>query len=373
MTKTETKVEKSSSESIYKLSKRSKLLLGIAFGFIILSFILPYFITKYSVIDFTKTGQIGDTLGGIMNPFVAIGGAILTYLAFYIQFKANKLQREQFIQQIALEKDQFKQEFDVQKEQFILSQFENQFYEMIRLHKENVNDLKLDNTNTQGRAIFQLYIEELSIAYYVAKIAFNKDPDYHINYAYGIFFHGLKNEKEIRPQVPQENMYCEFINKLIRIKKSHKSIQYGDLNSVVKHHTKWDDAKELDFKLFQGHSAELAHYYRHLFQTVKFVVNQGSDLLSYSDKRKYLRILRAQLSNHEQVMLFYNWKSDFGKNWENANNKFFTDYRMIHNIYNDLMIQDFNLKVIFKLNQKPYYKREPDRESDPLFEFEDWN
>ena len=31
-----------------------------------------------------------------MNPFIAIGGVIMTFLAFYMQIRANKLQREQF-------------------------------------------------------------------------------------------------------------------------------------------------------------------------------------------------------------------------------------------------------------------------------------
>jgi hypothetical protein len=71
-----------------------------------------------------------------------------------------------------------------------------------------------------------------------------------------------------------------------------------------------------------------------------------------------------------KVMLFYNWLSKFGKQWENENNRLFTDYRMIHNIYQDLLISDVKIDEIFELEGN--YKKEKDRAFDPLFEFQDW-
>lgn len=47
-----------------------------------------------SIVDFTKTGQIGDTIGGIMGPFVAMIAAYLTFIAFWVQYYANKQQRD---------------------------------------------------------------------------------------------------------------------------------------------------------------------------------------------------------------------------------------------------------------------------------------
>ena len=80
------------------MDKIVKVLLWVAFAFILFSFIAPALFSRcsVSVADFSATGQIGDTIGGIMNPFVAIAGVILTFVAFYIQYKANKEQREQF-------------------------------------------------------------------------------------------------------------------------------------------------------------------------------------------------------------------------------------------------------------------------------------
>ena len=46
-------------------------------------------------LDFTKTGQIGDTIGGVMGPFIAMAGVFLTFVAFLMQVRANEIQREQ--------------------------------------------------------------------------------------------------------------------------------------------------------------------------------------------------------------------------------------------------------------------------------------
>ena len=46
-------------------------------------------------LDFTETGQIGDTVGGLMGPFIAMAGVFLTFVAFLMQVRAQEIQREQ--------------------------------------------------------------------------------------------------------------------------------------------------------------------------------------------------------------------------------------------------------------------------------------
>lgn len=84
----------------------TKWILGISVIVILFSFVSPWIFTSASSsekFDFTNTGQIGDTIGGIINPFIAIAGVLLTFLAFYMQIKANQIQITQF--QEGLEKD----------------------------------------------------------------------------------------------------------------------------------------------------------------------------------------------------------------------------------------------------------------------------
>lgn len=90
-----TKMKTNSNDSDW--TKLSVLCIIIAGILLLFSSIAPILFTNNSSRwDFSDTGQIGDTIGGIMNPFIAIGGVIMTFLAFYMQIRANKLQREQF-------------------------------------------------------------------------------------------------------------------------------------------------------------------------------------------------------------------------------------------------------------------------------------
>ena len=351
-----------------KLDGLSIVILIISLIIIIFSFIAPSLLVKEAKfgLDFSGTGEIGDTIGGIMNPFIAISGVFLTFLAFYIQFKANQLQRELF-----------RVELNEQNIQFQKNQFENQFYEMLRLHKENVNELEIKTIrvlkgvqnpdeiieeNIKGRKVFNFFLREIELCYNIARINYT-DEDFMVwfNEAYGIFFHGLNAEL-----VKKHNYFKE----LKEIKDTHAKNSYSYLTNILKNKYDFGWDHELNYSIFDGYSSQLAHYYRHLFQTVKFVASQIETLVSYEEKRKYLRILRAQLSNQEQAMLFYNWLSNFGKQWENKTNKFFTDYRMIHNIYQELIIPGINIDQLIDLHGA--YRKEKDRKSDPLFEFQDW-
>lgn len=126
---------------------------------------------------------------------------------------------------------------------------------------------------------------------------------------------------------------------------------------------------------FSEHYDELNRYYRHLYQTVKIVANYDPKIISYDEKRKFLRMLRAQLTNKEQLLLFYNWMSGFryGEDWEKQNgNHFFTEYRMIHNLdpkNSSLFVEMGNDNIISWIKSfNPNYN---DYDEHPLFEFED--
>ena len=82
--------------------------------------------------------------------------------------------------------------------------------------------------------------------------------------------------------------------------------------------------------LSQGHRPILNAYYRNLFLIVKSVVK--SNIFDKKEKEKYLKILRAQMPDEEQTLLFFNWKSGYGSAWEDKDNHFFTKWKMIHNI-----------------------------------------
>ncbi len=86
-------------ENISDILGNAKWLLGIG---IVLCFFAPLILTQPAIaeiFDFTKTGSIGDTIGGITAPFINIIGSILVFFALKAQIDANKLIQNQFDEQ----------------------------------------------------------------------------------------------------------------------------------------------------------------------------------------------------------------------------------------------------------------------------------
>ncbi len=82
-----------------KEQKKEQKILLIAGALAIFGCFAPVIFTRtklFEWLDFSNTGEIGDTIGGTMTPIVSLVAVILTYLAFLKQVEANKIQTEQF-------------------------------------------------------------------------------------------------------------------------------------------------------------------------------------------------------------------------------------------------------------------------------------
>lgn len=79
------------------LTKKEKIVL-VVIGISIMT--LPFILTRsLNLVDFTNTGAIGDTIGGITAPFMSFFGSILVYLALKSQIEANEAIEKQFEKQ----------------------------------------------------------------------------------------------------------------------------------------------------------------------------------------------------------------------------------------------------------------------------------
>lgn len=261
----------------------------IILGIIIISFykyilvgISNVFIDQYWVQFSTdnsssiNTGIIGDTYGGTTGPTIALIASFLTFIAFWAQFLANR---------------------EVNR-QFKVQQFENQFFEMLRLHKENVNEMKIvgygktiqktyqrgevviseiqNERLVEGRKVFVTMAKELIACYEFCK-AYDKYEQYEkkdlLKLAYRIFFFGSASDL-----ISLEKIDKKFIrnlkNYLFEIRNKHKKT-IGENNEFnlngkkIKLHVKYNP--------FTGHENRLGHYYRHLYSTVRYVVDKEKE------------------------------------------------------------------------------------------------
>ena len=80
-----------------------------------------------------------------------------------------------------------------------------------------------------------------------------------------------------------------------RLKTAFESALRGD---SIDYRKGLEDGYE---NFYQKHSHELGHYFRYIYRILKFI-----DESQVSNKREYSGILRAQLSNPELALLFYN-------------------------------------------------------------------
>ncbi|RZJ92085.1 MAG: hypothetical protein EOO20_03035 [Chryseobacterium sp.] len=326
----------------YKKGKSSRIIIWILLFIGLMLSGIPILLTRVSLIPFVyeNTGEIGDIIGGTTAPFIGFIGIALTFLAFWVQYQANINQRS-----------------DISMERF-----ENQYYEMLRLHKENVQEMDIADT-IKGRKCFVRMFYEFRFVY-LAMYGQNKSLNLKTRFekeklcdlSFRLFFHGIGEPNddtitqlfsaEEQPLITLVRSYLANV----QISFGGKYTANGDKSKVVA--IDREDGKtvfefEMFYYPFDGHSTRLGHYYRHLFQTVSFIVDSENNL-TYETKYKYLKLLRAQLSDHEQTLLYYNGLATFGKDW--FIREYFSEYRMIKNI--SFLLADFGIKPMDKLGNK---------------------
>lgn len=222
-----------------------------------------------------ETARIGDSIGGITAPFVAILAAVLTFLAFWVQYDFNEKQQE-----------------SIEKERF-----EHNFYEMLNIHESITQSLKFEIidegadvgaenrviTRREGRDVFQLLYEIMPIS---ASI-------------------GVANGFIIL-----------------------NSQQYMGLRDLFK------NGGNQRFKIYERNNevGRLDHYFRQLYSLFKMI--EDNKKLDDEGKYEYARIVRSTLSQYELVLLFYNCLSSHGAE---KFKPLIEDYAVMNNLRKELL------------------------------------
>ncbi len=166
----------------------------------ILTFIAPYVFTAKTFcdrFDFTETGNIGDTIGGITSPIVGLVGAALLVWSIYLQYLANKRQDKSLFNQlhITILQDLFRQISDS------CSNDDTTFQE----ESKNLNILAEMSDEPMPNPIVDA----------ISKTLLN-----HINYTstqFEILFKMLDNEDLIKNDFPLLNLHKEKAIRLLNL------------------------------------------------------------------------------------------------------------------------------------------------------------
>lgn len=297
----------------------------------ILLFVGPELVLqRLSTIPGTKSkAETGEAFGGTLGPIIAWVASILTFGAFWVQFKANEQQK-----------------FDLQ-----IERFENKFYRMVEIQRENVSEISIGNS-LSGRKAFISMFNELRYIYLFARNFLNREDQKRLlkhmadknelndeeifNISYLIFFFGVgQNSTKLILDLIDEKYQGILINLEEELKEEKSKWRINKKQISIDEITYEGDSQftlRLPYTPFDGHLSRLSHYIRHLYQLVKFINDQPESIINYEEKYNYASTVRAQLSAHEQLLLYYNALSVLGKPWLEKENNLLIKYCMIKSI-----------------------------------------
>lgn len=317
-----------------------------------------------------ETSHVGSFIGGVVGTMFSFAGFLILVLTLNDQNKSDQKER-----------------------------FESKFFDLLRLHRENVKELEEGNGSSGRKELRDIFMEvlkckeDLITVFSKRKVENIYTPEYlisiqdklaltnpsinlmelaKINMAYLVTFYGVDAEGRLVIKNLLENKYkpqfVERILEFIAMKPKLESDYYPKWEKVMKLSSKtsrinsfelirklrnseklsddlnqelvqvtMENMYDSDYpKFYTGHQYKLGYYFRHLYQTFSFVDQQ--DILSKGEKYFYAKILRAQLSSHEQALLFVNSLSLLGMAWDLCpikETRLITRYNLIKNLPGD--------------------------------------
>ncbi len=263
------------------------LLLGLLAIFTLWFFtpIINNFLEDFHHMGKDTMGEVGDAFGSLNALFSALAflGIIFT---IFLQSKELRLQRKELTETRKVLIGQ-KREFSEQNKTLKLQRFENTFFQMLSLHNEIVEGLVINNKDNR------LYT--------------------------------VKGVKDYPNAIERASKRDVFIS-LMKFMKKIYDLNYKD--SKYEYSENILPIYEFIYKNFNG---LLGHYYRNLYRIFVFLDEAE---LSDKEKEKYGKIIRAQFSDSELLMLFYNGLSDSGRNFE----KYIERFALFDNLPRDSLL-----------------------------------
>lgn len=302
-------------------------------------------------------GGYGSFLQGTTASLWALAGFCIIFVAFLIQAVQLAEQRKQF---------------KIQSDSVIQQNFESRFFELLGYHRQNVSEIGIGEKT--GQRVFVSLIREfretLDRVNEVCKtIAPTYLQDKRLDLAYSAFYYGVgPNSTRLLREALSSRHDPQLVEALItKLEEVQNAYRYHIANPpaqkneplVHKHYKDYlASLTRPSFCPFDGHQSRLGHYYRHLYQIVKYAAHHAPN----GDAAEYADLIRAQLSNHEQGLFCLNALSRIGSAWIQLG--YINDFELIKNIPRNFFdpVAELDIEKQFPKIKFEFYKtnNEPD-------------
>lgn len=312
----------------------------VSIFFTIGTYLDGYFFKEIENINYDILSKYGAFFGGVVGTLFTLTGTVLIFFSLYEQTKQNRKH-----------------------------DFESKFYEMIRIHQKNAKGIRTNKE--EGRAAVEKIIEILRQWYFEVESAIERIKNDDI--VDSDFDNLSHNKLDIIKYIgSMDKMKLQFlIHKLsygyffYSLDKYHLTKKKGDfdysVNSIVTDiiiRNRLKESETIDSKMDSHFNTLLGHYFRHLFQIIKLITEEK---MPESEKYRYSKIVRALLSDYEQILLYYNSLSVMGASWikplKEVNIEkmcFIARFRLIKNIPYYFEYFGINPLVLFSVEKKTW-------------------
>ncbi len=293
--------------------KNSIWIFGISLS-VLLVLLAPGVLSMHSWCDFfafnQETGAVGDTIGGTTAPIVGLISIFLLIWTLIEQKKSNEKQIR-FMQDERFENTLFNL-LNVQREiaNSLIGSFKG-------LSKNNVS--KEIHTDVRGYKFFSMAVYELKVLFHSLELS-----DYHSKYDHDDVLYMMEQIEEnlyygenIPRELKEENDEAIQAGKKIAL-----AAYFNDLFKISEEEFKQYKAKSVEdkirfvYKKYFCHRINSAHYFRHLYQILKFIelnesrememIGHGESKLIKTKYLNYAQFVQSQMSVDELLILFYN-------------------------------------------------------------------
>lgn len=323
---------KDEDNNLQDLGIRGLTILGVLL--VIVAVIMPFrvkdnFIEKYKTID--KLGPIGDFIGGTTVAFLTAASVVLLLATIIMQRKEIKISQQSIVELVKQTETSVKQAEEARKETKITNetmkqqQFETTFFNMLSLHHQIVNNIKiseLKKTHTGREAIARL-----------------KD----------IFENGFAQEQYFLDN-PEKGIKDWIENP--RLKKEYLVKLFDNADTITQ-----ERLDEIYEQFHDTYGNDIGHYMRNNYRIVKFIVNNVADDENeqkrikeetgrepiIGDTRYYFGTLRAQWSNAEFELILINSLY--------SENRKFKNLILKHDVLDMEDTEDGKILEVFKLKE----------------------